>query len=108
MTEPPPGTSIPLPQSIDTTAPPAEPTPVPPVDTDHDGLSDQREAELGTDSLKPDTDGDGLSDGDEVSKYGTNPLNPDTDGDTYPDGVEVRNGFNPRGTDPCLKKGCVL
>ena len=108
VTEPPLGTSIPLPQSITTTSSPVAPTPVPSVDTDHDGLSDQREAELGTDPLKPDTDGDGLSDGDEVNKYGTNPLNPDTDGDTYPDGVEVRNGFNPRGSGPCLKKGCVL
>lgn len=45
---------------------------VPILDSDHDGLSDQQELELGTDMHNVDTDGDG-----------------------YPDGTEVRFGFNP-------------
>ncbi len=40
------------------------------VDTDGDGLSDQRESELGLDPLNPDTDGDGTLDGDEDSGGG--------------------------------------
>jgi hypothetical protein len=35
------------------------------VDTDGDGLSDQRESELGLDPFNPDTDADGTLDGDE-------------------------------------------
>lgn len=46
------------------------------VDTDGDGLSDAREAELGTDPELADTDGDGISDGDELDFLGTDPLNP--------------------------------
>lgn len=44
-------------------------------DTDHDGLTDAEEAELGTDPAKADTDGDGYPDGDEVEEA-TNPLDP--------------------------------
>ncbi len=107
VTTPPPGASVPLPQSIQpdqqaTTSAEAQ------VDTDHDGLSDQRERELGTDPNNPDTDGDGLSDGDEVLKYGTNPLNKDTDGDGFDDGTEVKNGYNPRGPGKCAKADCSL
>ena len=40
------------------------------LDTDGDGVSDQREAELGLDPLNPDTDGDGTLDGDENSGGG--------------------------------------
>lgn len=48
----------------------------PPVaDSDEDGLSDDEEAELGTDPNNPDTDGDGVNDGDEVD-CGTDPLDP--------------------------------
>ncbi len=75
-------------------------------DSDHDGLTDDEEAKLGTDPHNPDTDGDGLSDGDEVLKYGTNPLKADTDGDGYPDGAEVQKGYNPLGSGKCLKLGC--
>ena len=39
-------------------------------DTDGDGVSDQRESELGLDPLNPDTDGDGTLDGDEDSGGG--------------------------------------
>ena len=46
------------------------------TDSDGDGLTDAREAELGTDPALTDTDGDGLSDGEEVDFLGTDPLNP--------------------------------
>ncbi len=67
-------------------------------DSDGDGLSDSREAQLGTDPNNADTDGDGLSDSDEVNIHGTDPLNPDTDGDGLTDGFEVQAasfGYNP-------------
>jgi hypothetical protein len=44
-----------------------------------------------------DPDGDGLSNNDEA-ELGTDPNNPDTDGDTFSDGVEVSAGTDP--TDP--------
>ncbi len=69
-----------------------------PVDSDKDGLDDLREKEIGTSSIKPDTDGDGLIDGDEVLIWKTDPLNPDTDGDGYLDGLEVKSGYNPLGS----------
>jgi outer membrane protein OmpA-like peptidoglycan-associated protein len=59
-------------------------------DSDHDGLSDDKEEEIGTDPHNPDTDGDGLSDGQEFNIYKTSPLNADTDGDGLTDGDEVR------------------
>ncbi len=68
------------------------------VDSDHDGLDDVREKQLGTDSRKADSDSDGLNDGDEVIIWKTNPLNSDTDGDTYADGSEVFHGYNPLGS----------
>ncbi|MFA6131809.1 MAG: hypothetical protein WC702_01920 [Patescibacteria group bacterium] len=67
------------------------------VDTDKDGLTDAREAELGTSAQKTDTDDDGLFDREEVDVYKTDPLNPDTDGDSYLDGAEVKSGYNPNG-----------
>ena len=76
------------------TNPPPEETP---KDSDKDGLSDAREAELGTDPNKADTDSDGLFDREEVEVYKTNPLSADTDGDTYLDGAEVKSGYNPNG-----------
>ncbi|MBE7339249.1 Rib/alpha-like domain-containing protein [Corynebacterium aurimucosum] len=67
-------------------------------DSDGDGLTDDKEKELGTDPNKADTDGDGINDGDEVSGDGnkfdgkpTDPKNADTDGDGVNDGVEVNN-----------------
>lgn len=59
------------------------------IDSDGDGLTDSREAELGTNPFDPDTDKDGLSDGEEVLTYTTDPLNPDTDWDGLKDGAEV-------------------
>jgi len=74
----------------------SEPAQQQPVDTDGDGLTDAREANLGTDPTKADTDGDGLSDYDEVEQYKPDPLTADTDGDGLSDGEEV----NSYGTDP--------
>jgi hypothetical protein len=65
------------------------------IDTDEDGLSDDREIEFGTDPFNWDSDGDELSDGDEVLNWGTDPLNPDTDGDGFTDGEEVKSGYSP-------------
>lgn len=71
--------------------------PIEEADTDKDGLTDAREAELGTSPNKTDTDDDGLFDREEVEVYKTNPLSPDTDGDGYQDGAEVQGGYNPNG-----------
>ncbi len=68
------------------------------VDSDGDGLSDERELELGTDPFDPDTDGDGLSDGREV-ELDTDPLDPDTDGDGVSDARELERGTSPRSVD---------
>lgn len=68
------------------------------TDDDNDGLSDEAEGELGTDSTKADTDNDGLSDYDEVTVFGSNPLVADTDSDgirdweeAFPEGTDVNN-----------------
>lgn len=78
---------------------PVEPTtPVEPlvvVDSDSDGLSDEEEQRLGTNSERADTDIDGLIDRAEIQVYKTDPLKADTDGDGYLDGDEVINGFDP-------------
>ena len=68
------------------------------VDTDGDGLSDDREKAAGTNPETPDTDGDGLTDGDEVLIRSTDPLKKDTDGDILTDGDEV----NLYGTSPLI------
>lgn len=78
--------------------------------SDNDGLSDEREIELGTDPLNPDTDGDGLSDGEEVDVYNTDPLKPDTDGDLHTDGREITQGTDPNdandpGVPPAIRAG---
>lgn len=90
------------------------------IDSDADGLTDDNEANLGTNPLLPDSDGDGLTDREELMIYNTDPLNPDSDGDGltdyeeigvygtdplvadsdadgYSDGEEVANGYNPLG-----------
>lgn len=67
------------------------------ADTDGDKLSDGDEVSMGTDPLVADTDGDGLPDGDEVHVRKTDPKNKDTDGDGFSDGEEIRNGYNPLG-----------
>lgn len=59
-----------------------------PRDSDGDGLTDEREGQIGTNPHDPDTDKDGLSDGEEVLQYKTNPLDPDTDLDGLTDGFD--------------------
>ena len=65
------------------------------ADTDSDGLSDSQELEYGTNPLNEDTDNDDLTDGEEVNEWNTDPLDPDTDGDGTLDGTEVDNGWDP-------------
>ncbi|HHJ07220.1 MAG TPA: hypothetical protein ENK24_06945, partial [Anaerolineae bacterium] len=60
-----------------------------PTDTDHDGLTDEQENDLGTDPNDSDSDGDGLSDGDEVLRLATDALAKDSDLDQIPDNLEV-------------------
>lgn len=67
-------------------------------DSDGDGLSDEREGELGTDPNNPDSDNDGLNDGDEIAA-GTDPLNPDSDNDGILDGDEILLGTDPNVAD---------
>ncbi|MFH1582735.1 MAG: hypothetical protein ABIB72_00240 [Candidatus Falkowbacteria bacterium] len=81
---------------------PIQPTVTESVDSDQDGLTDEEEATLGTNSNDPDTDQDGLTDREEVKVYITDPLEADTDGDGYSDGEEVKNGFDPKGTGKLL------
>lgn len=87
----------------DTETPTATPTDGRSVDTDGDGLDDEREAALGTDPEDPDTDDDGLDDGREL-EVGTEPTDPDTDGDDLRDGWEVdgetRSGIELPDADP--------
>ena len=67
------------------------------LDSDGDGLDDEEEASLGTNSMLSDTDGDGLFDREEVKVYNTDPLDTDTDKDGFTDGIEVEGGYNPNG-----------
>jgi hypothetical protein len=48
------------------------------ADADGDGLTDTREAELGTDPNNADSDGDGTTDVEEVFLFGTDPLDPNS------------------------------
>ena len=71
-------------------------------DEDGDGLTNQEEADFGTDPFTADTDGDGIDDQDEVDGtygYVTDPTEADTDGDGLSDGDEV-NGTYGVVTDP--------
>jgi len=95
------------------------------TDSDGDGLTDEQEIKLGTDSFKVDTDGDGYEDKQEIDAgydplvnggkldtdrdgladpdekcWGTDLRNPDTDGDGYLDGQEVVNGYDPLTASP--------
>ncbi|MGH8193748.1 MAG: Calx-beta domain-containing protein [Woeseiaceae bacterium] len=67
-------------------------------DPDGDGLTNEREEEIGTDPQVADTDSDGVNDGDEDAA-GTDPLDPrafaDADGDLVPDPVETTDGTDP-------------
>lgn len=70
-------------------------------DSDNDGYDDYTETRHGYDPNgpgKPDADHDGLSDSEEKYTWKTNSLLSDTDGDGYPDYTEVVNGYNPNGS----------
>lgn len=73
------------------------------LDSDHDGLTDAEERELGTQINSLDSDQDGLFDKEEVKIYLTDPLNPDTDNDGILDGEEVRKGSDPKDPNPNAK-----
>jgi hypothetical protein len=83
-----------------------------PVDSDGDGIEDDREILIGTDPNNWDTDGDELSDGDEILIWKTDPQKKDSDGDTFEDGAEVVNGYNPAGPgkffEPPVDDGSVF
>ncbi|PJG57995.1 inverse autotransporter beta domain-containing protein [Aeromonas cavernicola] len=76
-------------------------------DDDNDGLSNGREAQLGTDPDNPDSDKDGITDGQEVTN-GTDPLNPndpvqgageDNDKDGVTNGQEAVDKTDPNNPD---------
>ena len=84
-----------------------DPTAIPPLDSDGDGLTDDDEINrYKTDPQNPDTDGDGLKDGEEVLYFKTDPLNPDTDGDGLKDGEEVKT-YKTDPNNPDTDKGGV-
>lgn len=64
------------------------------IDIDGDGLTDDEEADLGTDPTNVDTDCDGVQDGGEINA-GTDPLVADTDGDGFTDREELDLGSDP-------------
>lgn len=64
-------------------------------DDDGDGISNDKEASLGTNPQSADSDNDALSDYDEVEVFKSDPLKADTDGDGNADGAEVDNGYSP-------------
>jgi hypothetical protein len=77
------------------------------IDTDEDGIPDDKEKLYGTDPELSDTDGDGINDGDELAYWGENYdkdfdndgiiniLDYDSDNDGYPDGFEVSQDTDP-------------
>jgi hypothetical protein len=82
------------------------------IDSDDDGVTDDRDAfpndhseweDTDNDNIgnnaDTDDDNDGLSDTDETQKYGTDPLHPDSDGDGYNDGEEISSGSDPLDPD---------
>ncbi len=75
----------------------------PALDTDGDGISDERERALGSNPNSRDTDGDGFDDGleDLLSQFGFDLLTPsrDTDGDGLEDNYEKKIGTNPNDPD---------
>ena len=94
-------TTSPPPSTIDDVVTPtisATTTTFSPADTDGDGLTNDQEAEIGSDPNDPDTDDDGLIDGEEVF-LGTDPTNPDTDDDGTTDLEEEQAGTSPLDPD---------
>lgn len=72
------------------------------TDSDGDGLTNDEEADLGTDPNDADSDDDGLDDWEEVMEYGTDPLDVDTDGDGASDYYEISTGTDPLDADDFL------
>jgi hypothetical protein len=73
------------------------------IDSDSDGLTNNEEHQLATDSSTSDSDGDTISDYNEVLA-GTDPNNQDTDGDGAADAIEFTRGSDPKSADsvpPC-------
>ena len=75
-------------------------------DTDHDGLSDSFELDIGTSPTNTNADRDALRDGCEWYlvdihdvPLGLNVFDPDTDADGIPDAVETSFGINPTSND---------
>jgi hypothetical protein len=71
------------PTQTSTPNPTMTPSPIPGIDSDGDGLSDEEELKQKTDPLHPDTDGDGFSDGAEVLRL-TDPLDPESTPEGFP------------------------
>lgn len=72
------------------------------IDSDGDGIPDDREVEFGTDANNSDSDEDGMNDGWEV-QHGFDPTlddgSLDADGDGYSNRYEAQNGGDPRSAD---------
>lgn len=69
------------------------------ADNDKDGLTNEKEKELGTNPDLADTDRDGISDYYEIYKSKTDPLKADSDGDGINDGDELDLGLDPLKSD---------
>jgi hypothetical protein len=87
---------------VDTSAA-GKPAVSPALDSDGDGIPDERERLLGSDPYNRDTDGDGFDDGfeDMFSEFGFDILKPslDSDHDGLEDGFEKKIGTNPQNPD---------
>lgn len=78
------------------------------IDTDGDGITDDDEATLGTDSNDRDSDNDGYSDGFEITD-GTDPMDSDTDDDGVMDGGDRCADTSPRNANDTVDStGCSL
>ncbi|WLD92620.1 triacylglycerol lipase [Alkalihalobacillus sp. AL-G] len=78
----------------------------PDEDYDHDGLTNQKEDDMGLNILEEDTDYDQIRDGDEVSSYTTDPTKSDSDHDGLDDGDELFE-LNQNPLDPDQNKNGI-
>lgn len=69
------------------------------ADNDNDGLTNEKEKELGTNPNLADTDRDGITDHYEINETKTEPLKPDTDSDGINDGDELDLELDPLKSD---------
>jgi cell wall-associated NlpC family hydrolase len=72
---------------------------MPGIDADGDGVTDTREATLGTATGDADSDHDNISDGFEVMVLHTDPTKADSDGDGIADSMELATGSDPGNPD---------